>query len=351
MPFSVTAVVLTNNRPASLAYLLGRIHSQSLRPRRTIVIDTGSNPATPDVVAAGKAELVRTGANVCAAAGFALGILLAQAGAPDFIWLMDDDGYPEDDGCLQTLATIAERARLDLASPLIIDPDYSDLLAFPHRVGGRYSYSRAAAEKVELVRDFVHLFNGALIRPSMLFTVGLPDARLFLRGDEVDYWYRAVAAGCKVATVTEAAFCHPSGRAETVPIIDGWLHAVVPPSGLKRDLFFRNRGYLFKRHAKLHLMGYDVVRYAAYFLLIERGNFRGLIDWARATLRGIREAFEYPAAASPPPSHEANPVAAAATFAAIQDETPDDRAERSLGDPHRTDHWRSANEIAPAPVS
>lgn len=350
MPFSVTAVVLTNNRPASLAFLLGRIRSQSLRPRRTIVIDTGSNPATPDVVAACKAELVRTGANVGAAAGFALGMLLAQSGAPDFIWLMDDDGYPEDDECLETLATIAEKARLDLASPLIIDPDYSDLLAFPHRVGGRYSYSRAAAEKVELVRDFVHLFNGALIRPSMLFTVGLPDARLFIRGDEVDYWYRAVAAGCKVATVTKSAFCHPSGRAETVPIIDGWLHAVVPPSGLKRDMFFRNRGYLFKRHAKLHLMGYDVVRYATYFLLIERGNLRGLIDWARATLRGIREAFDYPAAASPPAGHEGTP-AAAVTFAVSHDPGDGERAERTLGDTQHVDHWRATNEIAQAPVS
>lgn len=97
-------------------------------------------------------------------------------------------------------------------------------------------------------------------------------------------------------------------------------------------------------------MGYDVVRYATYFLLIERGNLRGLIDWARATLRGIREAFDYPAAASPPAGHEGTP-AAAVTFAVSHDPGDGERAERTLGDTQHVDHWRATNEIAQAPVS
>lgn len=55
----------------------------------------------------------------------------------------------------------------------------------------------------------MHLFNGLLIRAQAIFRIGLPDLRLFIRGDEIDFLHLGRAA--------RAGACRPHDRPGAAP--------------------------------------------------------------------------------------------------------------------------------------
>lgn len=291
----VIAVVITTNRPDELNVLLQRINTQTHKVGAILVIDTGNNPRTREVLAHYPlAEHVHSKVNLGGAGGFAFGMILALSRGADWIWVMDDDGHPEKDDCLANLLTAADRQNLDALSPLVIDPDDASRLSFPYRSKGCYCYERNKIEQVSIINNFAHLFNGALFRNSVFFRVGLPDMRLFIRGDESDFMFRMKVAKISFATVTEVGYVHPSGRSETVPLIDGYFHAVIPPMEMKRYCFFRNRGYIFRRYRLYHYFVYDMLRYPVYFLFVSKFDWRGMKFFFRALWDGFMGRFNYP---------------------------------------------------------
>lgn len=291
----IIAVVVTTNRPDELNVLLQRISTQTLELEAILVVDTGDNPRTGEILARYPlAEHVPSKANLGGAGGFAFGMILALSRGAEWVWVMDDDGYPEKDDCLARLLAVADRQNLDAISPLVIDPVDPARLAFPHRSKGRYCYERNKIEQVSIINNFVHLFNGALFRNSVFFRVGLPDMRLFIRGDESDFMFRMKRAKIRFATVTGVGYVHPSGWSETVPLVDGCFHAVIPPMGMKRYCFFRNRGYIFRRYGLYHYFVYDMLRYPVYFLLMNKFNWRGMRFFFRALKDGFMGRFNYP---------------------------------------------------------
>ena len=120
----------------------------------------------------------------------------------DWVWLADDDGRPQDTEVLATLLASAERHGLAEVSPMICDLDRPELLAFPLRRGvvWRRSVSelRAEAPNEDLLPGIAHLFNGALFRAETLEATGVPDLRMFIRGDETEIRIRAVNTGARV---------------------------------------------------------------------------------------------------------------------------------------------------------
>jgi len=136
------------------------------------------------------------------------------------------------------------------------------------------------------VRGFAHLFNGALIAASAFEKVGLPDERLVIRGDEVDFMLRVRRAGLLVVTDCRTRFLHPGSEQEIHPILGGRFYAVVPPDSLKRAYQFRNRGWIFSRHGMWLWLIADHVRYACWFIL-NAHDPAGYVDWLKYTWRGV----------------------------------------------------------------
>jgi rhamnopyranosyl-N-acetylglucosaminyl-diphospho-decaprenol beta-1,3/1,4-galactofuranosyltransferase len=134
--------------------------------------------------------------------------------------------------------------------------------------------------------DNGHFFNGALIRADVFFKVGLPDIRLFIRGDEVDFTIRLRKAGIRFGTVTTASITHPHAFSETQHVFGARWHVIVPESAFKRYYYYRNRGYLIRRYFRVKSLVADVGGYLGYFL--SRGDLRGLRDWFRAFSMGLR---------------------------------------------------------------
>lgn len=283
----IVCVIVTYDRPDCLETALTRVQSQSRPPDAVIVVDNGDRPGTAAVAAKfPMVRHVRSRRNLGGAGGFAFAILLALAEGADWIWTMDDDGFPADSRCLANLLASSGTHRASVVGPVVLDDRNPSRLAFPFRISLRYRFSLAEVERVDVFPGIAYLFNGVLFHTSVFERVGLPDIRLFFQGDELDLLTRMKIVGERIVTTTSARFCHPASTAQIHPFMSGLAHAVVPETPIKQYYLFRNRGYVFPRRG---MMGYflgDFLRYGWFFLIHKRGDVAGFSQWARATLAG-----------------------------------------------------------------
>jgi rhamnopyranosyl-N-acetylglucosaminyl-diphospho-decaprenol beta-1,3/1,4-galactofuranosyltransferase len=287
----VVAVVVTRHRAELLSTSLKAMAQQTRPPDHLVVVDNGPDQPAADVVTACPlaSTYIPSRRNLGGAGGFALGMLHALALGAQWVWLGDDDGRPADDHVLATLIAEARQRGLAAVSPVVVDIDDPSRLAFPLRRGLTWKRNRD-----DLGTDFLpgiaSLFNGALFRASTLDVVGVPDYRLFVRGDEVEIHRRLVRSGLPFGTSLRAAYVHPNGSAEFVPMLGGRLHAQDPADENKRYYTYRNRGYLLSQPGLRKLGMLEVFRYGLYFLVTCRDP-RAFARWLRLVRLGHRERF------------------------------------------------------------
>ncbi|MDF2797495.1 MAG: glycosyl transferase [Devosia sp.] len=293
-PHSVAVALLTNNRPNDLSRVLAALASQSVPLGDIIVVDTGATPAAEEICSRhAQVRYVSSHSNLGGAGGFSLAMLLAIATGAEHIWIMDDDACPEGRDCLQTLLAAMPHQGLQAVSPIIVAPTDPSRLAFPYPNKGAPTYDRKQIEQTPFLPSFAQLFNGLLIHKDVFFVVGLPDMKLFIRGDEVDFLLRMRQAGIQFGTVTGAAMSHPPGWGE-VNKVTKRMQALVPEGDFKRYYFFRNRGYLARRHRRIRSFLVDLVGYPLVFIVVRRGDISGLRQWWSAFWDGLNYRFGPP---------------------------------------------------------
>ena len=295
MTDTVCAVVVTHRRRELLAKSLDAVVAQERRPDQLIVVDNDNDPAVGDLVAGQPVPSTYLGSqrNLGGAGGFALGMLHALASGADWIWLADDDGKPGDATVLGTLLMCAQQHRLAEVSPMVCNLDDPQRLAFPLRRGlvWRREVSELRTEASgDLLPGIASLFNGALFRATTIEAVGVPDLRLFVRGDEVELHRRLVRSGLPFGTCLHARYLHPCGTDEFKPILGGWMHTQYPDDPGKRFFTYRNRGYLLSQPGLRKLLPQEWVRFGWYFL-VSRRDPAGLREWIRLRRLGRRERF------------------------------------------------------------
>jgi rhamnopyranosyl-N-acetylglucosaminyl-diphospho-decaprenol beta-1,3/1,4-galactofuranosyltransferase len=305
MSESVFAVVVTHQRPDELAKSLDVLSTQTRLPDHLIVVDNGASSVPSDsrvreLVESQPITTTYLGSrrNLGGAGGFALGILHALAHGADWVWLADDDGRPQDTRVLATLLASAEKHGLAEVSPMVCNMDDPERLAFPLRRG--LVWRRLASELrtetgQDLLRGIASLFNGALFRASTLDAIGVPDLRLFIRGDEVEMHRRLVRSGLPFGTCLEAIYLHPCGSGEFKPILGGRMHTQYPDDPAKRFFTYRNRGYVLSQPGLRKLLPQEWVRFG-WFFLVTRRDPKGLREWIRLRRLGRREIFGKPGA-------------------------------------------------------
>jgi rhamnopyranosyl-N-acetylglucosaminyl-diphospho-decaprenol beta-1,3/1,4-galactofuranosyltransferase len=291
----VCAVVVTHRRVAQLTLSLDAVTTQTRAPDHLIVVDNDDDDAVRELVAAQPIPTTYLGSrrNLGGAGGFALGMLQALAIGADWVWLADDDGRPADDSVLPTLLDCAQRHGLAEVSPMVCDLDDPARLAFPLRRG--LAWRRLVSElrvdgSGDLLPGIASLFNGALFRASTVEAVGVPDLRLFIRGDEVDVHRRLVLSGLPFGTCLEAVYLHPQGSDEFKPILGGRMHTQYPSDETKRFFTYRNRGYLQSQRGLRKLVPQEWVRFGWYFLVTTRDP-AGFREWIRLRRLGRSERF------------------------------------------------------------
>ena len=331
------AIVVTHNRLEHLRHSLPIVAGQTHRPQWLIVVDNGNDPKVKEFVSSisgPQVHYIGSHTNLGGAGGFALGMLTALALGAQWIWCADDDGRPEDTHVLEALLDCADRHQLDAVSPIVCDIKAPNQLAFPLRRGLVWRRHREELfhdginPKLAAVRDadgelwftnFAHqgaatgrelpeglstvdedhdllpgiasLFNGALFQAKALEKIGVPDYRLFIRGDEVEFHRRLARSDLKFGTCLTTAYLHPSGTAEFVPILGGAMHTQYPADDFKRYFTYRNRGYLMSQPGMRKLLPQEVLRFG-WFFLVQRKDIRGFYRWFKLLRQGRAENFE-----------------------------------------------------------
>ena len=300
MSETVFVVVVTHRRPDELAKSLDVLSTQTRLPDHLIVVDNdgGADARIRELVAAQpiSTTYLPSRRNLGVAGGFALGMLHALAQGADWVWLADDDGRPQDSRVLGTLLACAEKHGLAEVSPMVCNMDDPERLAFPLRRG--LVWRRRATELrtetgQDLLRGIASLFNGALFRASTFESIGVPDIRLFIRGDEVEVHRRLVRSGLPFGTCLDAVYLHPCGSDEFKPILGGRMHTQYPDDSAKRFFTYRNRGYVLAQPGLRKLLPQEWIRFG-WFFLVTRRDPRGLLEWIRLRRLGRREIFGKP---------------------------------------------------------
>lgn len=299
----VAAVVVTYNRLALLQRLLERLDSVP-DLAEVIVIDNASTDGTGEWLAAlddreapDEHRTVPVWArtldrNRGGAGGFHAGLLDAVERGADLVWMMDDDGIPEP-GCLKEL--LEHTGELDFWGPAVLAEQDPARLCFPIRLPGstRVVHAMAdveAAARDGLIPDVVIPFNGVLLTRELVERIGSVREDFFIWGDDVEYLWRAQAAGARIATVTAARFLHPATDDLGTPMMGGRTTYNHSPSDLKHYCMARNnllnlRDYRGWPHALAF------VAKTLWFYTVTRPRPTRLLLSARAMVAGLRGDF------------------------------------------------------------
>ena len=215
---NILAAIVTHNRRALLERCIAHLQGQSRPPDRLLVINNGSTDDTVDMLRGKQVDFI-TQANVGSAGGWKRAMGAALEGGYDAVWLMDDDGYPDPNALEQLERNF--QPWVACISSVVLREDNPDRFVFPFPLLNRNGHPVVAARRrklktlSELERvatgqsyPFAHLFNGALIRTTVIRQIGAVNSDYFLMGDEVDYFMRMRTVG-QVISHLPARHLHP----------------------------------------------------------------------------------------------------------------------------------------------
>ncbi|WP_132993407.1 glycosyltransferase [Gordonia zhaorongruii] len=302
----IVAVVVTHRRRELLAESLAVVAGQDRPVDHLIVVDNAAETEVGELVERQPipTTYIPSHHNLGGAGGFALGMLHALALGADWVWCADDDGRPEGPQVLSALLACADAHHLGQVSPVVVNIADPDALAFPLRRGLVWRRRRSELftdpetgahddGSDDLLPGIASLMNGALFSSETLEKIGVPDLRLFFRGDEVEMHRRLVRSGIAFGTCLTTAYLHPDGSDEFRPILGGRMHTQYPDNEVKRFFTYRNRGYLMSQPGMRMLLPQEYARFG-WFFLIQHRDVAGFREWMRLRRLGRAERFTRP---------------------------------------------------------
>jgi rhamnopyranosyl-N-acetylglucosaminyl-diphospho-decaprenol beta-1,3/1,4-galactofuranosyltransferase len=213
---------------------------------------------------------------------------------------MDDDHEVEPD-TLRLLREAIETRHCDLAGPAILSIKRDGGLAWELGIPGQTKYKTYAAleeacRATGVLNKIPDAFNAVLYKRSVFETIGLPDDRLFIRGDEVEFSMRMEKQGTPSTVVVAAKVYHPAAANDKCSVLTVGgraLTAYYTGNRLKDYCIFRNRAFYYKKYGRYKSLLLDPLRYALFFLMTRRLDWAGFGLWVRGYRDGLRGHFGY----------------------------------------------------------
>ncbi|WP_234193929.1 glycosyltransferase family 2 protein [Pseudacidovorax sp. NFM-22] len=263
MTNKICAVVVTFNRRELLLECIEALLTQSYPVSSVLVIDNASTDGTYEQMRSqyGAHDVVtyrRLPSNTGGAGGFNEGIKLASEGDFDFLWVMDDDAAP-DATCLETLvSTINGEANTVAVAPRVVGLDGHIQLLHRGRVGGRLvpeiqqAIPKSAYDSGEIKEIDTASFVGLLFRATCVKDVGLPEAKMFIYNDDVEYCLRLKELG-KLLLVPAAIIRHKDKPRVEYKSIIGKRRILLVPMARYGFIYLnrRNLVWTIKKHLGL----------------------------------------------------------------------------------------------------
>jgi GT2 family glycosyltransferase len=268
----VLAVVVTYNRLAMLRECLRSIDQQTFAVTGVLVVDNCSNDGTDNWlrtmrgVSPHTVDVVTTPENYGGAGGFAVG-LKAALNKPgyDYVWILDDDCFPEPAALLELLKIAAVGPSSVTASavlePKSLRPDlqhrriFSGLKEVPLP---ETAYAADALPTEVATASFVSM----LVPMQAIRDVGFPFANFLIWCDDTEYCMRLTRAGYPLILVPSSRVRHQGSVAQGSAGHKPWDWRIT--YGLRNQV----------ATYRLHL---STKRFAVYYAGMLLGSWRGAL--------------------------------------------------------------------------
>jgi rhamnopyranosyl-N-acetylglucosaminyl-diphospho-decaprenol beta-1,3/1,4-galactofuranosyltransferase len=268
----VCAVIVTYNRKELLRECLSAVLSQTRPPDHVLVVDNASTDGTPEMLREEfpQVEVLRLPENQGSGGGFHEGMKRTYEAGYDWLWLMDDDGYPLPD-TLEKLLFFPRKDVLFRGCVILAKEDPS-LLAFDYP--GRGSKPVCTFDELlrmysgrDFIEGFVNPYNGVLVHRKVVQAIGLPKAELFIWGDEAEYFWRAKRKGVHIATVLTSFFVHPKDRMQKMRINLWRINFALPyvENPERFSILIRNHTYIYLRYVSVAKWIVKLAFYLVFF--------------------------------------------------------------------------------------
>ncbi len=238
----IAAVVVTYNRLPLLKECVKRILAQTVGCD-VLIINNASTDGTEEWLAAndgGRVFHFRSSQNLGGAGGFNAGLRRAVESGYEYIWLMDDDCFPQSDA-LEKLceASRALDGNFGWISSAVLWVDGS-----PCRMNMPKLRRFCAKPDISgLVRANQATFVSLFVKADVVMEYGLPIGDFFIWGDDIEYTRRIAVRGGRPCYVSaESAVIHAMSANTGSDI------SRAPADRLGRYVYaFRNECYLYRQ--------------------------------------------------------------------------------------------------------
>jgi len=303
----INAVIVTHNRKALLLRCISAVLNQTIPVHRLVIVDNASSDGTREqLVKKGYAsetdgvtetigttgiDVIRLQENLGGAGGFHFGMQHAFQEDMDFMWIMDDDGYPAAD-CLERQLPYA--GSHDYVMPVSLDTqDHTKLTWFIRMKNKKWtrSYKELAASFTDGIMPQATPFNGLLLSRQVIQQVGWPNKDMFIWGDDYEYQYRCIRAGYTPVTVLDAKFYHPEDKASHYRIFWGLVPVNYSESRLRFTCLIRNSTYNYWHYKGKHYIFLKFLIYSWFFLIYKRLSVEEYSHYLKCVMDGIKGDF------------------------------------------------------------
>ncbi len=215
----ILTALITFNRLELLKRCVKSIKNQTIKHNDILVINNSSTDGTEDFLKNLDLNYI-TQPNLGSASGWYKCIEYAIENNYDYIWLMDDDGYPEFNSLEKLIDAHALKKNLVCVSSVLLNEKNKNQLVFPLPILNKngepviFKNKRKFYFLDELISQgflyypYVQLFNGSLISVETLKNLGNVEKNYFIFGEEVDFFWRMKKFG-DVETRLDAYHYHP----------------------------------------------------------------------------------------------------------------------------------------------
>lgn len=244
-----------------------------------VVLHNGGNEGElAAAIADRQVALLRQPGNVGLAAAQNAGIAWARIQGYSHVLMLDQDSLPAPDMVTRLMHALASSGRAAAAGPCFVDARDGHSAPFV-QIGFPINHKlRCNQAGGTITADFL-IGSGMLIQLAAIDTVGNMDAGLFIDNVDLEWSFRARAAGYELLGVCNARMQHRLGDARRH--LPGMPRGVVVHSPLRLYYMMRNRVLLYRLpHVPRLWVAQDVPR-----VLVKLFLFGALIGPRRRNLR------------------------------------------------------------------
>lgn len=244
----IAVVVVTFNRIQLLKRLIEKLYLQTRRVNEIIVVDNGSTDGTQDWLANQDNIISVFQNNTGSAGGFYTGFSLALKNNADFIWAMDDDGFPNKHALNHLIANIKDQKTV-LASVCVSDSDFNELsfrYRDPQSKEVYFLYNSLIQKYGSQIENWANPYNSILFPKEVLKNIGLPNPKLFIWGDEAEYYARLIKNNVHFLTILNSIHYHPKDRQIRKLFLRRNVYS--GPADWKAYCYYRNMAFMARQN-------------------------------------------------------------------------------------------------------